>query len=139
MDLNHPLIGGLLIGTSAALLLLGNGRIAGISGICWAALSTRTETAWRWLFIAGIIVGAALYHRISGLPIPAPPEASLVVALASGLLVGFGVHWGSGCTSGHGVCGLGRRSPRSLTATVTFMTAGVITVAVARHILGAPL
>ena len=134
-----PLSGGFLIGTSAVLLLVLLGRIAGISGIAWAALSGQTDNAWRWLFLLGMPLGALLYHRVSGAPVPAPSSLGLGFAAAGGLLVGFGTRLGSGCTSGHGVCGLGRLSLRSLAATLTFMAVGILTVFVLRQLPGVGL
>lgn len=131
-----PLAGGLVIGLSAVLLLLATGRIAGISGIAWSAISGAADNAWRWLFLLGLIGGGALYHWISGAPAPAPSSAGWPLAAAAGLTVGIGVRIGNGCTSGHGVCGLGFRSLRSLAATATFMATGIITVFVTRHVLG---
>ena len=132
-----PLIGGLLIGTSAVALLWFLGRIAGIAGIVWGAISAQPDNAWRWLFIVGLLLGPALYHTLTATPYPAPSALPWWQAAAGGLLVGIGVKLGSGCTSGHGVCGLGRLSPRSLAATVTFMATGIATVYVIRHALGA--
>ena len=132
-----PLIGGLLIGVSAVALLALLGRIAGIAGIVWGAISAQPDNAWRWLFIAGLLIGPVLYHVLTGAPHPQASSLPWWQAVAAGLLVGFGVRLGSGCTSGHGVCGIGRLSPRSLVATVTFMATGVITVYVIRHLLGA--
>jgi uncharacterized membrane protein YedE/YeeE len=131
-----PLIGGLLIGTSAVALLLFLGRIAGISGIVWGAVSAQPDNSWRWLFILGLLLGPLLYHTATGIPYPAPSPLQWWHAAIGGLLVGFGVKLGSGCTSGHGVCGIGRRSPRSIIATVTFMACGITTVYVVRHVLG---
>jgi uncharacterized membrane protein YedE/YeeE len=130
-----PLIGGLLIGLTAVALLLLLGRIAGIAGIVWGAVSAQPDNAWRWLFIVGLVVGPLLYHLLAGAPEPAPSPAPWWQAVAAGLLVGIGVRLGSGCTSGHGVCGIGRLSPRSLVATVTFMATGIATVYVVRHAL----
>lgn len=132
-----PLIGGLLIGSSAVLLLLSLGRIAGISGVVWGAISGQADNSWRWLFILGLALGPLLFHGISGAPYPAPSAQPWWVALIGGLIVGIGVKMGSGCTSGHGVCGIGRLSMRSLTATVTFMVTGIVTVYVTHHLLGA--
>ncbi|HEY7773266.1 MAG TPA: YeeE/YedE thiosulfate transporter family protein [Marinagarivorans sp.] len=129
-----PLVGGLLIGLAATLLLLFLGRIAGISGIVWGAISNQSDRLWRWLFVWGLIIGVGLYHAISGAPIPSY-DMGPVAAIIGGLLVGVGVKLGSGCTSGHGVCGLGRLSLRSLAATATFMGLGVVTVSVVRHLL----
>lgn len=122
-----PLAGGLLLGSAAIWLLLSLGRIAGISGVIWGAL-TGPDRQWRWVFLIGLLIGGALTHFAAGMPLPAPSNAPLWLIALSGLLVGVGTRMGSGCTSGHGVCGLGRRSPRSLTATLTFMALGVFTV-----------
>ena len=134
-----PLSGGLMIGAASVLLLLLLGRIAGISGIVWAAVSGQADNAWRWLFLLGMPLGAFAYHLVSGAPAPAASQLGPWYALAGGLLVGFGTRLGSGCTSGHGVCGLGRLSLRSLAATLTFMGVGILTVYILRHILGVGL
>lgn len=131
-----PLLGGLLIGTAASLMLLFLGRIAGISGITWDAISAQPDNAWRWMFLLGMVLGPLAYHGLSGAPVPVPSDAPLWLAVCAGLLVGAGVKLGCGCTSGHGVCGLGRLSLRSLVATLTFMAAGIVTVGVTRHLLG---
>ena len=131
-------LGGLLIGLAAVVLYLSIGRIAGISGIFFGALDE--GGTWRWLFLAGIIAGAGLVTWL--LPAlrvvtrPAPGVGWLIVA---GLLVGWGTRLGSGCTSGHGVCGLGRLAPRSLVAVLVFMTAGIFTASLLRHWLGLPV
>lgn len=131
------LAGGLLIGVSAALLLWLNGRIAGISGIAGGLISgAASDRAWRALFLIGLIGGVALY-RLAGGPLEEIElTPSLPLLAAGGLLVGIGTRIGGGCTSGHGVCGLGRLSPRSIAATVTFIVAAGATVFVVRHILG---
>lgn len=131
-----PLVGGLLIGSSAVLLLLLLGRVAGISGIVWGAISAQPDNSWRWLFIVGLVLGPLLYHSLSGTPYPAPSSQPWWVALIGGLVVGIGVKMGSGCTSGHGVCGIGRLSLRSLVATLTFMATGIATVYMTHHLLG---
>lgn len=133
-ELIMPFVGGLLIGLAATLLLLFLGRIAGISGIVWGAISKQPDSVWRWLFVAGLLAGVALYHAVSGAPVPSY-DMGPAAAVVGGLLVGVGVKLGSGCTSGHGVCGLGRLSLRSLAATLTFMGLGVVTVFVVRHLL----
>ncbi len=130
------LTGGMLIGLAASLLLLCNGRIAGISGIVGGLLDRRgMDAAWRLAFVAGLLSGGALVRVVAPDAVPgaAAWSASTIVA---GLLVGFGTQLGSGCTSGHGVCGISRGSPRSLAATATFMAAGMVTVYVARHVVG---
>jgi len=132
-----PLSGGLLIGAAAVTLLLTLGRIAGISGIVWNAVSGTPESGWRWLFVAGLLLGTWAYHALSGSPYPSASNLTLGHAVVGGLIVGFGTRLGSGCTSGHGVCGIGRLSHRSIVATLTFMTTGIGTVYVIRHVLGA--
>ncbi len=141
MQVTHAasaLAGGILIGLSATLLLLLNGRIAGISGIFNGALRPRPgDTAWRLAFLTGLVLGTVL-HSVSGpAPIPfLPDEFSPALMVAGGLLVGFGTRLGSGCTSGHGVCGIARFSVRSLAATITFVLTGMISVFLVRHVLG---
>lgn len=124
--------GGLMIGASAGLFYLLEGRIAGISGIFGRVLHLRPG-AWRWAFLAGLI-GAGAVARVAGLPAPAAlPATPLGVLVAAGLLVGVGVTLANGCTSGHGVCGLARFSPRSLVSVLVFMGVAAVTVFVARH------
>ncbi len=131
-------LGGVAIGVSAALLMASFGRIAGISGIFGALLSGVREgdRGWRFAFIAGLVMSPLLVfllHGETGIGMPQVPWPWMCVA---GVLVGFGTRLGGGCTSGHGVCGIARLSPRSLLATVVFMAFGVGTVFVIRHILG---
>jgi len=132
-----PLAGGVLIGLAATALLWLNGRIAGVSGITAGALfPLRGDAAWRYAFLLGLIAAGAL--ALHWLPASAPsrvgfPPALLIVA---GLLVGFGTRLGGGCTSGHGVCGLGRLSLRSLVAVGVFMLTAIVTTFVMRHIAG---
>jgi|SRR5581483_10375767 len=133
------LIGGGLIGLAAALLLWLNGRIAGISGILNGLLTRRREpgeTAWRALFVVGLVAGAGVYVMLN--PTGYAPRAGFPPALliAGGFLVGFGTRMGGGCTSGHGVCGLARLSFRSVIATAVFVFAGMVTVYLVRHVLG---
>jgi uncharacterized membrane protein YedE/YeeE len=130
-----PLTGGVLLGLSAVWLLLSLGRIAGISGIAWGALAG-PERGWRWLFLLGLLAGGLMTHNFIGQPVPAESTAPLWLIATSGLLVGLGTRMGGGCTSGHGVCGLGRRSTRSLVATLTFITLGVITVFIMQSVTG---
>ncbi len=130
------LAGGGLIGLAAALLILFNGRIAGISGVLGGLLrSPFKDAGWRVAFIAGLLVAPSLYALVFGMP-EIRIEAGTPVLVVAGLLVGVGTRYGSGCSSGHGVCGLSRFSPRSLVATLLFMGAGVVTVFVVRHVLG---
>lgn len=127
--------GGLLIGLAAAMLLLVNGRIAGVSGILGGLFRPAAgDAAWRAAFLAGLLFAPALYALSSRYPAPTI-EAGYPMLLLAGLLVGAGTRYGSGCTSGHGVCGLSRLSPRSLVATLAFMGAGFSTVFVLRHAL----
>jgi hypothetical protein len=129
------LAGGILIGVAAAMLVLLNGRVAGISGIVGGLLSPRRmETGWRLAFVAGLLA-APLALSILGANPPRRIDAAFGTLVAAGLLVGIGTSYGSGCTSGHGVCGLSRLSPRSLAATAAFMLAGMATVFVARHLV----
>lgn len=132
------LAGGLMIGLSVALLLLANGRIAGISGILDGALNPkRGDFGWRGAFLVGLLAAAPLM-AFAGYDLPSIAiDASLPVVVAAGFLVGFGTRLGSGCTSGHGVCGIGRGSGRSIAATLTFMVTAAATVFVVRHVLGA--
>lgn len=134
------LAGGLLIGASAALMLLLKGRIVGISGIIGGLLRPfYGDASWRVIFLIGMMTAPLGMLAVTGrLPqvVAAVSDRTLILA---GLLVGFGTRLGSGCTSGHGVCGLARRSQRSLVATLTFMSAGALTVFVMRHVLrGSP-
>ncbi|QHJ10255.1 hypothetical protein FX988_00467 [Paraglaciecola mesophila] len=139
-------IGGCLIGLSAFLLLLFNGRIAGISGITFTALSTSgAANHWRWYFIAGLIMGPIVAQPF-GFTLPDSIVGAfnasdtilenILVMLLGGILVGFGTQLGSGCTSGHGICGISRLSFRSILATCLFMLSGFATVALIKHGLG---
>ena len=128
------LAGGLLIGLSVVLLLYTLGRIAGISGIAAGAMTQQgVERYWRLAFIGGIILSAVLYIMFVG-ELQIQPQMSSAWLIVAGLLVGFGTRLGSGCTSGHGVAGLSRLSPRSIVATLTFMAAAVVTTTVIRHL-----
>jgi len=124
------LAGGVLIGAAAALLVLLNGRVAGISGIVGGLFAPRAgDIAWRAAFIVGLLAAPLVVRGEARI------EAGFGTLLVAGLLVGLGTSYGSGCTSGHGVCGLSRLSPRSLVATIAFMLAGMATVFVARHLV----
>lgn len=130
------LAGGLLIGAAAALFVLGNGRIAGISGIVGGLFgSARGERFWRLAFLAGLFAAPWLWRLAAPLPTPVI-AASPVTLVVAGLMVGLGTRYASGCTSGHGVCGLSRGSRRSIVATGCFMAAGFVTVFVVRHLVG---
>jgi uncharacterized membrane protein YedE/YeeE len=128
------LAGGLLIGLAASSFILLNGRIAGISGILGGLLRpARGDVTWRIAFLAGLVAAPLAYALFSSLP-GARIDAGNGTLVAAGLLVGLGTRYGAGCTSGHGVCGLSRLSPRSLVATVSFMLAGFATVFMLRHV-----
>ncbi|WP_448502582.1 YeeE/YedE family protein [Sphingomonas sp.] len=132
------LIGGLMIGVAAAIMLLGAGRIAGVSGMAARAFGLSDGGAPRglaWAFILGLPIGAALVALIAG-PVVSRFPMSALTLVAAGLIVGFGTRIGSGCTSGHGVCGMSRLSKRSIAATLTFMVAGFVTVAVVNALGG---
>ena len=129
------LVGGLMLGVATAILLLGVGRIAVISGIFSSLLKPKRVEMWQVLFIAGLIVSPLLYRLVKPLPV-LDISTSIPLLIAAGLLVGFGTRLGSGCTSGHGICGNARLSPRSMAATVTFMLFGILTVYIGRHVLG---
>ena len=129
------LVGGALIGLAAATLLWLNGRIAGISGIAGGLLTPASgDVAWRLAFVLGLVGSPWVYGLVTAWPLPRI-DAGYAALVLAGLLVGLGTRYGSGCTSGHGVCGLSRWSPRSLVATLVFMAAGLLTVFVLRHAL----
>ncbi len=131
------LVGGVIIGTAASLLLFTHGKVAGISGLYGGVLRRGTsDRSFRLAFIAGLVGAGALLRVLVPSAFASTWTASLPIALVAGLLVGFGTQLGSGCTSGHGVCGISRMSIRSILATVTFMLTGGVTVFVARHLLG---
>lgn len=130
------LAGGALIGLAAALFILLNGRIAGISGIIGGLLApTPGDIRWRLAFVIGMLAAPTIWLLFASAP-TMQIDASYPLLIAAGLLVGIGSRYGSGCTSGHGVCGLSRLSPRSLAATLSFMGAGFATVYVVRHLIG---
>ncbi|MDN8614943.1 YeeE/YedE family protein [Variovorax ginsengisoli] len=141
IDWNHftpltALAGGVLIGIAAAMFALLNGRIAGISGVLGGLLRpVKGDSAWRIAFVLGLVGAPLVYLLFAALPKP-QIDAGYGALILAGLLVGIGTRYGSGCTSGHGVCGLSRLSPRSLVATAAFMGAGFVTVFVTRHLLG---
>jgi hypothetical protein len=129
-------IGGVVIGVASALLVLVNGRVAGISGIVGGMLRPRTgDLGWRLAFVGGLVL-APLVYATAGLHLSATIDAGYPTLVVAGLLVGIGTRYAGGCTSGHGVCGLSRLSSRSLAATLSFMGAGFAAVYVVRHVLG---
>ena len=131
------LVGGGLIGLAASLMMLLNGRIAGVSGILGGLLAPApSDKAWRLAFLAGLIVAPVIAGAVGRPLAEAVMPASWLVIVAAGLLVGFGARMGGGCTSGHGVCGMSRLSTRSIVATMVFMTTAALTVAVVRHGMG---
>ena len=132
----QSLLGGALIGAAASALLVLDGRIAGVSGIVGGLVPPRRDGAWRALFVSGLVIGGLCLRPLLADPFDGLAETPSLVLLFAGLLVGFGASVGNGCTSGHGVCGVSRLSPRSITATMTFMLAGAATVFVVRHLVG---
>jgi uncharacterized protein len=140
VDWNHftpwaSLAGGILLGLAAAIFILVNGRILGVSGIVGGLFRPKAgDVGWRLFFLLGVLVAPLLYAGVAA-PIAPRIDAGWVTVVIAGLLVGVGTRFGSGCTSGHGVCGLSRLSPRSLVATLAFMGAGFATVFVMRHVL----
>lgn len=130
------LIGGAMIGLAAVLLLVLVGRVAGISGILNGAIEQHDGRTWRWSFLIGLVAGAALWFAFGSGVSPPRTGFPLPWLVAAGVLVGFGTRLGSGCTSGHGICGLARLSKRSLAAVVAFMGAGIAAVFVLRHAFG---
>src|SRR5262245_36943507 len=125
-------IGGALIGLAATLLMLLTGRIAGVAGVLGELIGS-TERAWRIAFVLGLIA-APLVLAMFGSPWRAPPMPALAVVAVAGLLVGFGARLGNGCTSGHGICGIARFSPRSIAATLTFVGVAMLVVALTSHL-----
>lgn len=129
------LVGGALIGLAAAWLLWANGRIAGVSGVLFGLLAKAPDAGWRIAFLAGLVAAGLVYGLATPGPLPARGGFPLAFVALAGLLVGFGTRMGGGCTSGHGVCGLGRLSLRSLVAVMVFMAAGMAATFVMRHVL----
>ena len=130
------LLGGILVGLAAALLLLANGRVAGISGILGGLLRpAHGDISWRGAFLLGLFAAPLVWLAFGTMP-PAQIDHSTLLLTVSGLLVGIGTRFGSGCTSGHGVCGIARLSPRSGMATLCFLAAGFVTVFLMRHVIG---
>lgn len=136
LAIQQSLGGGLLIGLAVSLLIVLNGRIAGISGILGGLLHAGTmDVAWRVTFLAGLVLAPMVYGHLGSFP-TVEIDADTTMLVIAGLLVGLGTRYGSGCTSGHGICGVARLSPRSLTATAVFMSSAMLTVYIARHLIG---
>lgn len=132
----ESLFGGLLLGISATILLLVNGKIAGISGIMNGIMSPKKgDYSWRLLFAVGMIAGGLISVLMLGVAVPSTANLSLGMVIAAGLLVGIGTRLGNGCTSGHGICGMGRLSKRSIVATCVFMAVAGLTVFVRLHLV----
>ena len=130
---SESLKGGVLIGVASWILLAGVGRISGISSITSGVLTSQRQTSfWRWAFLLGLVGGGALFTWMLG--VPHVETRSSLMLVPAGFLVGFGTVLGSGCTSGHGVCGISRLAPRSIVATLTFMASGFLTVYLTRHV-----
>src|SRR5262245_61929835 len=135
-SLGYGFVGGMLIGAAAVMLLLANGRVAGISNIVGGLLAPPfADSAWRLMFIVGLWLGAVGFIAARGAPLALTLQASLPVMAVAGFLVGFGTRMGGGCTSGHGVCGIARFSKRSIVATLVFMGTAMVTVFVVRHMI----
>jgi hypothetical protein len=133
------LVGGLMLGAAASALVLLAGRVAGISGIVAGGFRARgIELGWRAAFVLGLVLGPLAVALVKGAPVVVRVPASAAGLVLAGLLVGFGARLGGGCTSGHGVCGISRLSPRSLVATGVFIAAGIAVVFAVRHVLGLP-
>ncbi len=131
------LAGGVLIGLAGIMLMALNGRIAGISGIFGGLLPPRGgDMDWRLTFVIGLVLGGLVYAGLGGDVAAIRIDARYAMIIPAGLLVGFGTQWGSGCTSGHGVCGIGRLSPRGLTATIIYIGVAGLVVFITRHVLG---
>ncbi len=131
------LLGGALIGLSVSILLMFNGRIAGISGIMNGLFSSpKKEEIWRGLFLLGLILGAAIFQFLTNDSLILRQDYPKILIIIGGFLVGIGTRMGSGCTSGHGICGIANFSIRSITATITFMLSGMVSVFIVKHFLG---
>lgn len=133
----NAVLGGLLIGVAATLMLWTSGRIAGISGILTGVLlPNKADTPWKAIFLAGLLLGPIGTILISGRELDISVQATPLLSIIAGLLVGFGTRLGSGCTSGHGICGIARFSRRSFLATAVFMGCAIVTVFITKHVLG---
>lgn len=132
------ILGGLLLGLAAGVVLVANGRVAGVSSMVSSSFRPRAvDSSWQIVFLLGLIAGGALLSWLDPAALPVGQVAPIELMVGAGLLVGFGARLSGGCTSGHGLCGVGRLSGRSVIATGTFMAAGALTVWITRHVLGA--
>lgn len=139
-DTLNALYGGTLIGIACILLFAFNGRISGICGMAFSLMATRFQNnIWRILFLVAMIIGTLIFHKISGTAYPQAPNTALPWLILGGILVGFGTSLGNGCTSGHGISGIARLSPRSMVATVTFMGSAILCFYLVKHLLGADI
>ncbi len=137
-ELLYPLLGGALIGLAAVLLMATEGQIMGVSGILSRLVPAGTQDrAWRWVFLLGVVLVPLLYPILTGKALQSTMTSNIPLLVVAGLLVGLGTATGNGCTSGHGVCGLSRLSPRSLVAVAVFMGTAFLTVFLLRHVIGA--
>lgn len=140
LNILAPLIGGAAIGLAASLMLWANGRVMGVSGILGGVLKPKAkDTLWRVLFLVGILIGSFIIPKLGFSIMTIPFERGISAAIFGGLLVGIGTTIGNGCTSGHGVCGISRLSPRSLAATAVFMTLGILSVSLFNYFSGGQL
>lgn len=137
IDTINALFGGALIGIACVLLFAFNGRISGICGMAFSLMATGlANNIWRILFLISMIIGSLMFHSLTNTPFPVAPNTTLPWLIAGGLLVGFGTSLGNGCTSGHGISGIARLSPRSMVATMTFMASAIVCFYVVKHVIG---
>lgn len=136
-DTMNALFGGSLIGIACVLLFAFNGRISGICGMAFSLMATRfSNNIWRILFLVSMVIGSLAFHKLTNTPFPVAPNSSLPWLIIGGLLVGFGTSLGNGCTSGHGISGIARLSPRSMVATLTFMVTAIVCFYMVKHVIG---
>jgi len=137
VSFTNVLGGGALIGLSSLLLFTLNGRIAGICGMAFSLMATSLKNnIWRIIFLVGLVLGSAAFYWLTNTPLPPAPDSSLEWLILGGLLVGYGTSMGNGCTSGHGIAGIARLSPRSIIATLTFMAFAILALFIVKHVIG---
>lgn len=137
VSFTNVLGGGALIGLSSLLLFTLNGRIAGICGMAFSLMATSLKNnIWRIIFLVGLVLGSAAFYWLTNTPVPPAPDSSLGWLILGGLLVGYGTSMGNGCTSGHGIAGIARLSPRSIIATLTFMAFAILALFIVKHVIG---